>query len=116
MLMFRLAVRLGPMNSFRVVLALVFLLIWPATAPAQNTEQQTQPSTPDQRHDPQLVPRPAAPARTAEPSATPQQIELTVPSGTPIRIVLSQRVRIGHTGAPVEGRVTDTVYAFDQPV
>ncbi|MGC2745302.1 MAG: TrbI/VirB10 family protein, partial [Candidatus Angelobacter sp.] len=33
-----------------------------------------------------------------------------------IRIVLIKRVRIAHAGAAVSGKVTDTVYAFDQPV
>src|SRR5262245_37811954 len=115
MSMFCLALRLGPMSFVRCFLAITFVLIWLAVAQAQSTEHQ-QPSAPDQRHDPQLVPRPGAPARAAEPRATPQELELTVPSGTPIRIALSKRVRIAHGGAPVEGRVTDTVYAFDQPV
>ena len=104
----------GPMSFFRSLLPFGLFLLWPVIAQAQVNEAQ-QPSTPIQ-HDPQLVPRPAAPGHAAEPSATPQEIELTVPSGTPIRIVLSRRVRISHPGAPVEGRVTDTVYAFDQPV
>jgi len=39
-----------------------------------------------------------------------------VPQGTPIRVALSQRVRIWQEGVPLTGRVTDTVYAFDQPV
>jgi hypothetical protein len=103
------------MNSLRFFLAFAFLLIWSATMQTQSTEHP-QPSTPGQSHDPQLVPRPVAPARAAEPKATPQEIELTVPNGTPIRIALSKRVRIAHEGTPVEGRVTDTVYAFDQPV
>ncbi|OAI56963.1 hypothetical protein AYO50_02165 [Acidobacteria bacterium SCGC AG-212-P17] len=48
--------------------------------------------------------------------AAPPQIKLTVPAGTPIRIAISKRVRIAHAGAPVNGRVIETVYAFDQPV
>jgi hypothetical protein len=47
---------------------------------------------------------------------SPQQIELTVPAGTPIGIAVTKRVRIARTGAAVEGKVTDTVYAFDQAV
>ena len=54
--------------------------------------------------------------RPAESVATPHQIELTVPAGTPIRIAVIRRVRIAHAGAVVSGKVTDTVYAFDQPV
>jgi type IV secretory pathway VirB10-like protein len=103
------------MRSFRIFLAFGLFLLWSATALTQTNETQ-QPSTPDQNHEPQLVPRPATPERPTQQSAQPQHIELMVPSGTPIRIVLSRRVRIGHEGEPVEGRVTDTVYAFDQPV
>jgi hypothetical protein len=71
------------------------------------------------RENPQLLQRPSTPATAdlpAKKAATPQQIELTVPAGTPIRIALTKRVRIAHAGTPVVGRVTDTVYAFDQPV
>jgi len=71
------------------------------------------------RENPQLLQRPSTPATAdlpAKKAATPQQIELTVPAGTPIRIALTKRVRIAHAGTPVIGRVTDTVYAFDQPV
>ncbi len=46
----------------------------------------------------------------------PQQIRLIIPAGTPIRIAISKRVRISHAGAPVIGRVIETVYAFDQSV
>ena len=49
-------------------------------------------------------------------NTTPRQIPLIVPQGTPIRVALSQRVRIWQEGVPLTGRVTDTVYAFDQPV
>lgn len=71
------------------------------------------------RENPHLLQRPAAPVAAngpAENPATPQQIELIVPAGTPIRIAITKRVRIARQGAAVRGRVTDTVYAFDQPV
>src|SRR5438270_11351989 len=48
--------------------------------------------------------------------AAPLPIKLMVPAGTPIRIAISKRVRIAHAGTPVNGRVIETVYAFDQPV
>jgi hypothetical protein len=72
-----------------------------------------------ERENPQLLERPSTPATADLPTkkaAPPQQIDLTVPAGTPIRIALTKRVRIAHAGTPVVGRVTDTVYAFDQPV
>ncbi len=46
----------------------------------------------------------------------PRRIRLIIPAGTPIRIAISKRSRISHAGAPVTGRVIETVYAFDQPV
>jgi hypothetical protein len=46
----------------------------------------------------------------------PATIPLTVPTGTPLRIALDQRVRINHPGEVVHGKVVETVYAFDQEV
>jgi hypothetical protein len=53
--------------------------------------------------------------RAAEPVA-PATIPLTIPTGTPLRIAVDQRVRIDHAGEPVHGKVVETVYAFDQEV
>jgi len=46
----------------------------------------------------------------------PANIPLTIPTGTPLRIALDQRVRINHAGEAVHGKVVETVYAFDQEV
>ena len=46
----------------------------------------------------------------------PATVPLTVPTGTPLRIALDQRVRISHSGEVVHGKVVETVYAFDQEV
>jgi hypothetical protein len=54
-------------------------------------------------------------AAAAEPVA-PATIPLTVPTGTPLRIALDQKVRIDHPGELVHGKVMETVYAFDQQV
>jgi hypothetical protein len=55
--------------------------------------------------------------RAAEPVVVaPATIPLTIPTGTPLRIALDQRVRIDHPGEPVHGKVVETVYAFDQEV
>ena len=64
-------------------------------------------------------PHPFATRKADQPkreNTTPQQIPLTVPAGTPIRVALSGRVRIARQGTPLTGKVTDAVYAFDQPV
>jgi hypothetical protein len=79
-------------------------------------QAQTSGSRPE---NPKLLQRPSAPAATDRPAetlASPQQIELTVPAGTPIWIAVTKRVRIARAGAAVEGKVTDAVYAFDQAV
>jgi len=54
-------------------------------------------------------------ADVLEPLA-PAEIALKLPGGTPLRIALDQRVRIDQAGAPVRGKVVETVYAFDQAV
>jgi len=52
---------------------------------------------------------------TVEP-VTPATISLTLPTGTPLRIAVDQRVRIRDSGAVVHGKVVEAVYAFDQEV
>jgi hypothetical protein len=54
-------------------------------------------------------------AVAVEPIA-PATVPLTVPSGTPLRIALDQRVRIDHAGEVVHGKVVEAVYSFDQEV
>ena len=55
-------------------------------------------------------------AEARETAQPPAKIALQLPSGTPIRIALDQRVRVGHPGELVHGKVVESVYAFDQPV
>ena len=52
---------------------------------------------------------------TVEP-VPPATISLTLPTGTPLRIAVDQRVRIRDSGAVVHGKVVEAVYAFDQEV
>ncbi len=64
-------------------------------------------------------PHPFATRKTDQPvreNTTPQQIPLIVPTDTPIRVALSERVRVWREGVPVAGKVAESVYAFDQPV
>ncbi len=103
------------MSSFRFLVAFGLVLLCSTTVQSQSSVVQ-QPSPPTQDRDPRLFQRPSAKQPAAGQNAAPQQIELTVPRRTPIRVALSRRVRIGREGTPVEGKVTDTVYAFDQPV
>jgi hypothetical protein len=62
-------------------------------------------------------PGPSAPqavsASSGEPFVT---IPLTLQKGTPLSIALDHRVPIGRKGEPVEGRLVQSVYAFDRIV
>jgi hypothetical protein len=61
------------------------------------------------------APRPAhAPA--AKPPARASKIALVVPAGTPLRVSLLKKVKIGKVGAPVVAKVTEPVYSFDKVV
>ena len=60
--------------------------------------------------------------RSAEPAKTPTapvpqeapSIPLTVPVGTPLKVVLDQEVRIQKEGQPIHGRTAEPIYAFDK--
>jgi hypothetical protein len=54
--------------------------------------------------------------RIAVEPVAPATIPLTIPTGTPLRIALDERVRIDHPGEPIHGKVVETIYAFDQEV
>jgi hypothetical protein len=49
-------------------------------------------------------------------SLMPATIALKIPTGTPLRIAVDQKVRVSHSGEVVHGKVVETVYAFDQEV
>lgn len=51
---------------------------------------------------------PAKPADTS--------VDLTVPSGTPIKIALDEEVKVKKVGQQVHGKVVEPVYAFDKEV
>lgn len=102
------------MKSLPYSLALRVFLLCSIALQAQTTESRQQSA-----ENPKLMQSPSAPVaadRSAEKVAVPQQIELMVPAGTPIRVAITKRVRIAHQGTKVSGKVTDTVYAFDQAV
>ena len=98
--------------SFRLLgLSVVFQIctLW-AQEPRSGAAQQNM-------SEPALTLRPATPAdKPVQDPEKPAVSELTLVRGTPIRVAISDRVRISQEGAPVHGRVTDTVYAFDQAV
>lgn len=67
-----------------------------------------------------LTKRPAEPAQPvagSTPSAALSgSIPLTVPTGTPLKVVLDKEVRIRKVGQPIHGKVVEPVYAFDKLV
>jgi hypothetical protein len=58
----------------------------------------------------------AQPAEKAVVVVPPAKIHLSIPSGTPLRIAIDQRVRVHRAGEVVHGTLVEPVYAFDQPV
>lgn len=77
---------------------------------------QSQAPNPSAREEPRLSERPLTSEQADRALDSRRPIELRIAPGTPVRIALTNRVRIARKGTPVEGRVTDTVYAFDQPL
>jgi hypothetical protein len=53
---------------------------------------------------------------TATASAPASKIDLVVPVGTPLRVSLLKKVKIGKVGDPVVAQVTEPVYSFDRVV
>src|SRR5262245_15821399 len=76
--------------------------------PTGRAEESCKEAVPDPRA--QAVPEIAT---TACPSSA---VELKVPSGTPLRLAIDERVRIKKAGRTVHAKLVETLYAFDQPV
>jgi type IV secretory pathway VirB10-like protein len=64
----------------------------------------------------ELKTRPPATAAPEAPAPQPSTIELAIPQGTPLEIVLDGKVRVRNVGQEVHGRLLRPVYAFDQMV
>ena len=56
---------------------------------------------------------PKAPAAPVPPEDA-HSIPLTVPAGTPLKVVLDQEVRIQKAGQPIHGKTAEPIYAFDR--
>ncbi len=55
-------------------------------------------------------------SRASKPPGKSQAIPLTVKPGVPIRVALEKSVRVKHVGTPVEGRIVQPIYVFNQKV
>jgi type IV secretory pathway VirB10-like protein len=64
----------------------------------------------------ELKTRPPATAAPEAPAPQPSTIELAVPQGTPLEIVLDGKVRVKKVGQEIHGRLLRPVYAFDKMV
>jgi hypothetical protein len=61
--------------------------------------------------------RSAEPPKTASTPSMPKEapsVLLTVPAGTPLKVVLDQEIRIQKAGQPVHGKTAEPIYAFDK--
>ncbi len=57
---------------------------------------------------------PAQPSRSVSLPAEISSVPLTVPPGTPLKVVLDSEVRVRGVGQAVHGKTTESVYAFDR--
>jgi hypothetical protein len=81
-----------------------------------HTQAEAHSSVEDRAQAPMLSRRPSISVLRDQPSSLPQSIDLILPEGTPLRIGVTNRVRLAGAGTPVIGKVIDTVYVFDEPV
>jgi len=63
-----------------------------------------------------LLPIAAAALAQEAPVAPSAQAGTTIPSGVPLRVALERRVAIKRVGEPIQGRLVDPIYVFDQVV
>ena len=81
---------------------------------AQDSNPPASPSTnPDA--NPVLKHRPAESPETPKPIIK-ENIDLTVPQGTALQVVLDREVRVRKVGQPIHGHLVEPVYAFDKLV
>jgi hypothetical protein len=76
---------------------------------------QDSPPPPETDANPVLKHRPAEVPETTKP-IIPQDVELTVPTGTALQVVLDRELRIQGVGQPIHGHLIEPVYAFDKLV
>jgi hypothetical protein len=60
--------------------------------------------------------RPAEDPDAAKPSLEKQSIDLTVPKGAALQVVLDREIRVQNVGQPIHGHLLEPVYTFDRLV
>ena len=96
-----------------------FLFLMPfflSVSVVAHTQAEAHSSVEDRDQAPMLSRRPSISVLRGQPSSLSQSIDLILPEGTPLRIGMTNRVRLARAGTPVIGKVIDTVYVFDEPV
>jgi hypothetical protein len=58
--------------------------------------------------------KPAEPQPAARAPAPVPSVPLNIPPGPPLKVTIDQEVRIGNVGQPIQGKITEPIYAFDQ--
>lgn len=79
---------------------------------AQDSDPRKSPAT-DANATPVLKHRPIESAETPKPIVK-ENIDLTVPKGSALQVVLDHEVRVKAVGEPIHGHIVEPVYAFDK--
>lgn len=87
---------------FLLVLAVV-LALWPSDLSGQTLTRRPEQPTSDG-------------TVTSVPQPTQKSMFLSVPTGTPLKVVLDETVRIRRVGQPIHGTIVEPVFDFDQMV
>src|SRR5258708_35621743 len=109
------SVRRNP-KMFRIPreLSLLPAFLVPINTYAQTAPTAGYPEIPREDTLPTLCVPPSS--ETAEQQTPDSVILLTLPAGTALRLAIDQKVRIAEPGQAGSGKITEAVYAFDQPV
>jgi len=102
-----------PLVKLKRVIATVCLA---GSCGAWTLAQDANPNSPsaDTNDTPVLKHRPAeASVGTPKPPVK-ENVDLTVPRGAPLQVVLDREVRIKAVGQPIHGHIVEPVYAFDK--
>lgn len=79
---------------------------------AQDSDPSKSPST-DSKGTPVLKHRPKESSEAPKPIVK-ENIDLTVPKGSALQVVLDREVRVKAVGQPIHGHIVEPVYAFDK--
>lgn len=102
------------MRLRRIIIVVGLACSSAALAMAQDSNPPTAPPA-DQDTNPVLKHRPAE-SREISKSIVKENIDLAVPAGSALQVVLDSEVRLKAVGQPIHGRIVEPVFAFDKLV